>query len=96
MQDILIQPLAASQWRVIDTRLPETDACSLLGFIEEKSEQFEVMQLRHGFEWFILSSLAEAVHHFSASGDGPGTSELDTERVRPETQDICAPAILNR
>ena len=35
-EDILVQSLSASQRRVIDRRLPEADACSPLGFVEEE------------------------------------------------------------
>jgi hypothetical protein len=37
-EDIDVQPLSDSQWRVIDRRVPVNDACSLLGFIEVKGE----------------------------------------------------------
>ncbi|MET4705852.1 hypothetical protein ABIB54_003358 [Frigoribacterium sp. UYMn621] len=63
--DLLVEALSQSQWRVIDRRIPETDACSLLGFIEEKTQQFEVMQLRHGFQFFTFASLDEARSHFT-------------------------------
>jgi hypothetical protein len=79
-QDILVRPLSASQWRVIDQRVPETDACSLLGFIEEKNQQFEVMQLHPGFQWFTFLSLAEALNHFSEPTLGTASKELELSR----------------
>lgn len=81
-EDILAVPLSVSQWRVIDRRLPEADACSLLGFIEEKNRQFEVMQLVHGFQWFTFSSLAEALNHFSKPADSAASRELEFSPVR--------------
>lgn len=63
--DLIVQPLSGSQWRVSDRRYPEHDACSLLGFIEEKDDTFELTQLEHGFQWFYFSCLAEAIAHFT-------------------------------
>lgn len=64
-KDIAIQSLSASQWRVCDSRWPEHDARSLLGFIEKKDDLFEVMELDHGFAWFSFASLAQATDHFA-------------------------------
>lgn len=64
--DIVVQPLSASQWRVCDRRLPDHDARSLLGFIEMKGGQYEVMELVHGFQWFYFGSLRAATDHFAA------------------------------
>jgi hypothetical protein len=66
-EDTFVQPLSASQWRVIDRRWPESDAFSLLGFIEETHQEFEVMQLHQGFQRFTFTSLADALNHFSDS-----------------------------
>lgn len=63
--DLVIQSLSRSQWRVSDRRYPEHDAIGLLGFIEEKDDTFELMQLENGFQWFSFSSLAEAIAHFT-------------------------------
>jgi hypothetical protein len=62
--DIEIQSLSPSAWRVRDTRFPESDARALIGFIEEKGEVFEVMQMGGGFQWFTYQSLQDAVAHF--------------------------------
>ena len=69
-KDIVVQPLSASGWRVNDRRLPEADACSLRGFIEEKDQRFEVLQLTHGCQWFTFPSLAEALTQFSEPAEG--------------------------
>jgi hypothetical protein len=93
IEDILVQPLSASQWRVIDRRVPVNDACSLLGFIEEKNQQFEVMQLRHGFQWFTFGSRAEAVDHFSAPAGGFASRELEFFASLPQSQATCFPVV---
>ena len=42
VEDILVQPLSISHWRVSDRRYSEDDASSLLGFIQEKDDTFEL------------------------------------------------------
>lgn len=81
-EDILVRMLSASQWRVLDRRWPEADACSLLGFIEEKNHQFEVMQLAHGFQWFTYPSLAEALNHFSEPAGRAAGRDLELAPAR--------------
>ena len=76
-EDLIVQPLSGSQWRVSDRRYPEHDACSLLGFIEEKDDTFELTQLEHGFQWFYFSSLTEAIAHFTQTQ--PEDSIAETE-----------------
>ncbi len=83
-EDILVQPLSASQWRVLDRRLPETDACSLLGFVEENNQQFEVMLLRHGFQWFTFPSLSEALHQFIEPAGGLNSGEQQLSHSQPQ------------
>ncbi|MEO7148204.1 MAG: hypothetical protein ABIW81_07020 [Terrimesophilobacter sp.] len=77
-EDLVVQPLSRSQWRVSDRRYSEHDACSLLGFIEEKDGTFELTQLEHGFQWFYFSSLAEAIAHFTQTprSGSPAEPEL--------------------
>ena len=65
VEDSLVQPLFISHWRVSDWRYSEDDASSLLGFIEEKDDRFELTQLEHGFQWLYFSCLAEALTHFT-------------------------------
>lgn len=73
-EDLLVQPLSASQWRVRDRRYSEHDACSLLGFIEQKDDTFELTQLERGFQWFYFASLPEAIAHFTQT---PPTDSLE-------------------
>ncbi|WP_349904822.1 hypothetical protein [Parafrigoribacterium humi] len=82
--NIVIESLSATQWRICDTRWPEHDARSVLGFIEKKDEDlFEVMQLSDGFEWFSFASLRAAAAHFTqAQSSAPATSENVLSRLR--------------
>ena len=77
-EDLIVQPLSGSQWRVSDRRYFEHDACSLLGFIEEKDDVFELLQLEHGFQWFSFTSLDEAIAHFTQTprSGNPAEPEL--------------------
>lgn len=79
-RDIRIKSLSASEWSVIDRRFADTEACSLLGFIEERNQQFEVTYVRHGVRWFTFMSFAEALGRFSESDDASSPSELETPR----------------
>jgi hypothetical protein len=47
-ENILVQPLSASQWRLIARAVPGTDTRGLLGSVEEDNHQFEVTRVRHG------------------------------------------------
>jgi hypothetical protein len=79
-EDLLVQPLSGSQWRVSDRRYSAHDACSLLGFIEQKDDTFELTQLERGFQWFYFASLPEAIAHFTQT---PATvSATDAELTR--------------
>jgi hypothetical protein len=64
-EDIVVQPVGDSGWRVRDRRISDLDARSLLGYIEKKGRRFELMQLDPGFAWFFYDSLAEAAAHFT-------------------------------
>jgi len=75
--DIDVQSLSPSAWRVRDTRFPESDARALIGFIEEKGEVFEVMQMGSGFQWFTYHSLQDAIGHFGrANPPAEGTEHV--------------------
>lgn len=83
-ENVVIEALSTTQWRVRDTRWPEHDARSVLGFIEKKDEDlFEVMQLSDGFEWFSFASLTAAAAHFTqAQSSTPANSENVLSRLR--------------
>jgi hypothetical protein len=78
-KDLLVQPLSGSQWRVSDRRYPEYDASSLLGFIEQKDDTFELTQLERGFQWFYFPSLAEAIAHFTQTPPTDSLAESESE-----------------
>lgn len=64
-EDLLVESLSTTQWRVCDDRFPERDTQRVLGFIEiTKKSEFEVMSLIHGFEWFTYPTLDKAIAHF--------------------------------
>ena len=64
-RDLGLHPLSSSRWRVLDNRLPQSDARRLLGFIEKTDDRFEVTQLDHGFAWSSFATLGEAVAQFT-------------------------------
>lgn len=74
-RDLGVQPVSGTSWRVCDTRLPEDDVFRLLGFIENKGDRFEVMQLDHGFVWLSFDSLREAVAQFTRVRSGERARE---------------------
>jgi hypothetical protein len=88
-EDLLVQPLSSSQWRVSDRRYPEDDASSLLGFIEEKDDTFELTQLEHGFQWFYFSCLAEALAHFTQT---PPKDTLPESKAESELESSTVPS----
>jgi hypothetical protein len=66
--DVRIEALSASRWRVSNKCLPPDDRRGLLGFIEQLDDRFEVMELVDGWEdfaWFTFPTLAAAGSHFS-------------------------------
>ncbi|WP_349901935.1 hypothetical protein [Parafrigoribacterium humi] len=68
--DIRIDELSPSRWRVTNKRFRPEDRRGLLGFIEQLEDGFEVMELVDGwqdFAWFTFASYAEAEAHFSGS-----------------------------
>ncbi len=76
-EDLLVQPLTGSRWRVRDRRYSEHDDCSLLGFIEEKDDAFKLTQFEHGFQWFYFRSLDEAIAHFTQTPPRDRLAEPD-------------------
>ena len=78
-EDLLVQPLSSSQWRVSDRQYPEDDASSLLGFIEEKDDRFQLTQLEHGFQWFYFACLTEAIAHFTQTPPEDNLAESKSE-----------------
>jgi len=79
VEDLLVQPLSSSQWRVSDRQYPEDDASSLPGFIEEKDDRFQLTQLEHGLQWFYFACLTEAIAHFTQTPSKDNLAESKSE-----------------
>lgn len=62
---VVVRPLSNSQWRVCDDRYPQSDARSLLGFIENGNHCFDVVELDCGGACSSASTWSEAMSHFS-------------------------------
>lgn len=65
-EDIALEPLSSTQWRVCNRAAPASDSAHLLGFIEQTEGRFEAMELGrgHNFAWHDFDTLAEASEHF--------------------------------
>jgi hypothetical protein len=61
--------LEASAWRVTDGRLAEDDPRALLGFIEKRGAQFELMQVGAEFSWSSFDSLEQALVYVMGTGE---------------------------
>ena len=89
--DVLLTPLSATEWRVIDSREPGDSPFALIGFIECVDGTFEVLEFGDPMQIYIVSSLDAAVERFAPpvfhaapepSTDEPRPDELH-ERVLP-------------
>ena len=58
--DIRLDPISATEWRVCDKRVPESDHLSILGFIELRNGQFELTTMDAPGERSIYGSLLAA------------------------------------
>lgn len=63
--DIILDAVSDREWRVIDNRLLEHDAPSVLGFIERFGDHYEVLVIGHGFERWTFPYLRDAKAHFT-------------------------------
>jgi hypothetical protein len=64
-----LEQLEASAWKVTDGRLAEDDARALLGFIEKRGAQFELMQVGAEFSWSSFDSLEQALVYVIGTGE---------------------------
>jgi hypothetical protein len=64
-----LQQLEASAWKVTDGRLAEDDPRALLGFIEKRGAQFELMQVGAEFSWSSFDSLEQALVYVIGTGE---------------------------
>lgn len=66
LDELAVQAVSDSVWRVRDTRLPEHDALCVLGVIEKKSPRaYEALKVGQGFHRRTFSSLEEATQYFT-------------------------------
>ncbi|RFA14285.1 hypothetical protein B7R21_06785 [Subtercola boreus] len=63
--DIRISILSDHEWRICDRRVPDTNAESVLGYIEKTGVYFEVMKLSSPRNLFSFTDLEHAVESFS-------------------------------
>ncbi|RFA15909.1 hypothetical protein B7R22_05805 [Subtercola boreus] len=66
--DIRISILSDHEWRICDRRVPDTNAESVLGYIEKTGAYFEVMKLSSPRNLFYFTDLEHAVECFSTDG----------------------------
>ena len=67
--DIRISILSDHEWRICDRRIPETNAESVLGYIEKTAGLFEVMRLTATRNLLYYADFEHAVQSFSAPVD---------------------------
>ena len=65
--EIRLDLVSTHEWRVCDRRFPESDARSVLGFIERRGDQYEIISVSEPKGVRTCGSLASATLSFSAS-----------------------------
>ncbi|RFA08873.1 hypothetical protein B7R54_06260 [Subtercola boreus] len=65
--DIRISILSDHEWRICDRRIPDTNAESVLGYIEKTGSFYEVMKLSTPRNLFYFTDLEHAVESFSSA-----------------------------
>jgi hypothetical protein len=64
--DLAVQAVSDTVWRVRDSRLPEHDALCVLGVIEKKSARaFEALKVGQGFRRRTFPTFEEATQYFT-------------------------------
>jgi len=64
--DIRLDLISMNEWRVCDRRFPERDSRCVLGFIERRGYDYEVLTMRAPGPVTTFGSLATATLSFSA------------------------------
>ena len=64
--DIRISILSDHEWRICDRRIPDTNAESVLGYIEKTGDFYEVMKLSSPRNLLYFTDLEHAVDSFSS------------------------------
>ncbi|MCU1477956.1 MAG: hypothetical protein JWQ64_2649 [Subtercola sp.] len=65
--DIRISIISDHEWRICDRRIPETNAESVLGYIEKTGEFFEVMRLTATRNLLYYADFENAIKSFSST-----------------------------
>lgn len=81
LQDLELQPISQTEWRVRDARLDDDDPRKLVGFIEQNATAFGAMVLEDGHpsSWVSYASMDEALAHFVTVTDAPVTPSPSPE-----------------
>ncbi|PPF76827.1 hypothetical protein C5B96_16230 [Subtercola sp. Z020] len=65
--DIRISILSDHEWRICDRRVPDTNAESVLGYVEKTGDFYEVMKLSSPRQLLYFTDLEHAVECFSSA-----------------------------
>lgn len=65
--DIRISILSDHEWRICDRRVPDTNAESVLGYVEKTGDFYEVMKLSSPRNLLYFTDLEHAVDCFSSA-----------------------------
>jgi hypothetical protein len=64
LTDLRLDQIGAGQWRVCDRRFRESNAMTLLGFVQQVGDQFEVTRICRPNEAVLYASLPSAMDAF--------------------------------
>ncbi len=56
-----VRPLSATEWRVRDTTVPESDGSSVIGIVQQIGQTFEATQIGAPLARYYFGSLEDAV-----------------------------------
>jgi len=63
---LLLEQVGSGSWRVCDSRIA-TGHERFLGFVDQKDDGFEVMQLADCFVWSVFPTMRAALRHIVAT-----------------------------
>jgi hypothetical protein len=61
-------PVRPGAWRACDARFGFNQVESLVGFVEERGDQVEVMVIGEHFSWALFATMTEAVEYLQTEG----------------------------
>jgi hypothetical protein len=65
VRNIQVTALSPTEWTVVDTQIASSEAASLIGFIEQVGDRFEVMQFGDPLKFLFFDTLDAATAHLS-------------------------------